>query len=378
METTEVREAPIVVAEVPAAARAESRFYRPELDALRFFAFFSVLIHHGPHADNFFLSLTKAVGDYGLSMFFLLSGYLITELLLREHEQTGTVVWMKFFIRRALRIWPLYFAALAIAVAIALVAPQQFWVSWLGIATMSVFCTNWVLIGPQLGVLIGHLWSISVEEQFYLIWAPVIKFGGKRLVLITSLIFFAVAGVWLAAFSAKGWRLWFQTPVEFLFFAAGALIALQTSGKPLRAMSGATRGTLCLLGIAALYAGSAIGCIGVDHVDGFSASQLFVGYGCGALGCGIIFLAALGMPTVPPGLIYLGKISYGLYVFHIGMLKIAERIVSAEKGSVLGMFAVDAIALILSIAVAHVSYRYFESPFLRLKERFTVIQSRPT
>ncbi len=376
METTVVRESPIEIAEVP-SAKAESRFYRPELDALRFFAFFSVLIHHGPHADNFFLGLTKAVGDYGLSMFFLLSGYLITELLLREHQQTGTVVWMKFFIRRALRIWPLYFAALAIAVALALIAPQKLWVSWFGIATMSVFCTNWVLIGPQLGVLIGHLWSISVEEQFYLIWAPVIKFGGKRLVLITSLIFFAVAGVWLAAFSAQGWKLWFQTPVEFLFFAAGALIALQTSGKPLRAMSAATRGTLFLAGLVALYAGSAIGCIGIDHVEGFSAAQLFAGYGCGAIGCGIIFFAALGMPTVPRLLIYLGKISYGLYVFHIAMLKIATQVVPASKGSALGMMSVDAVALILSIAVAHVSYQYLESPFLRLKERFTVIQSRP-
>ena len=88
----------------PAAEKAPAaadRFYRPELDALRFFAFFAVLLHHGPDGGNF-LSLVKAAGGFGLSIFFLLSGYLITELLLRECGQTDTIAWGLFFERRAL------------------------------------------------------------------------------------------------------------------------------------------------------------------------------------------------------------------------------------------------------------------------------------
>jgi peptidoglycan/LPS O-acetylase OafA/YrhL len=91
---------------------AGRRFYRPELDALRFFAFLAVLLHHGPTPGHF-LRLARAAGGYGLSMFFLLSAYLITELLLREREQSGRIAWGLFFARRALRIWPLYYAALA-------------------------------------------------------------------------------------------------------------------------------------------------------------------------------------------------------------------------------------------------------------------------
>lgn len=87
------------------------RFYRPELDVLRFFAFLAVLIHHGPYAPGV-PNLFRRMGGFGLSMFFLLSSFLITELLVREREQTKTVNWKAFFVRRALRIWPLYFAAL--------------------------------------------------------------------------------------------------------------------------------------------------------------------------------------------------------------------------------------------------------------------------
>src|ERR1700722_6435581 len=87
------------------------RFYRPELDALRFFAFLGVLLHHGPKPQGF-LTVVSDAGSFGLLMFFLLSAYLITELLFREREQTGTISWKHFFVRRALRIWPLYYAAL--------------------------------------------------------------------------------------------------------------------------------------------------------------------------------------------------------------------------------------------------------------------------
>ncbi|MEI9975163.1 MAG: hypothetical protein WDO73_25780 [Ignavibacteriota bacterium] len=76
----------------PIVRQSTKRFYRPELDALRFFAFLSVLIHHGPTSLGL-PDLIVRMGAFGLSMFFLLSAYLITELLVREREQTGTVAW---------------------------------------------------------------------------------------------------------------------------------------------------------------------------------------------------------------------------------------------------------------------------------------------
>jgi peptidoglycan/LPS O-acetylase OafA/YrhL len=120
---------------------AARRFYRPELDALRFFAFLAVLVHHGPSSTGLF-GLASSAGGFGLSMFFLLSAYLITELLLREREQTGTVAWNLFFTRRALRIWPLYYAFLTAALLIGLIPPHRFWVSRSGLAGMSLFVAN--------------------------------------------------------------------------------------------------------------------------------------------------------------------------------------------------------------------------------------------
>lgn len=361
---------------VPTPAK---RFYRPELDVLRFFAFFAVLLHHGPDGGNF-LSLVRAAGGFGLSMFFLLSGYLITELLCREREQTNTIAWGLFFKRRALRIWPLYYAALAVAIIFACRPAHRYWVSPSGIVLMSIFVANWTRLGSQLGMFIGHLWSISVEEQFYLIWPPIIKLGGKTMALVASTVLALFAGIWLYVFSAKGWRLWYDTPVEFVFFAAGAILALVTRGKPMASMNGVIRVALLIAGPSLLLIAAGIGGVGTDDIAGLSRARLYIGYSGAIAGCMSIFLAVLGMSGIPRALIYLGKISYGLYVFHAVMLYLSNCIVGAlgpTSDTAANMLVVDGAALLFCILAAHLSYRYFESPFLRLKEQFAVIKSRP-
>ena len=115
---------------VESARAATARFYHPELDQLRFFAFLMVFLHHAfPHQPEFWtklgvpgpiaqvLSGIGATGAFGVSLFFVLSSYLITELLLREKELIGTLDVKSFYVRRILRIWPLYFFFLALAAA---------------------------------------------------------------------------------------------------------------------------------------------------------------------------------------------------------------------------------------------------------------------
>ncbi len=301
---------------------AAKTFYRPELDSLRFFAFMAVLLHHGPAVGRLW-GLCAAAGGFGLSMFFLLSAYLITELLLREREATGTVAWRLFFVRRALRIWPLYYAALAGAILIALVPPHKFWIAPWGAVFMSLFVANWFRVSSQLGVLVVHLWSISVEEQFYLIWPPIIKFGGATLASVASLACVALSGVWLWVFCGKGWALWYDTPVEFLFFAAGAVIALLTRRRASQRLSAVSRAILLLAGLSSLAIAARFGRIGTDFVSGITRSELYLGYGAAVAGCVLIFLAILGMSNIPSPLIYLGKISYGLYVFHLAAIHLA-------------------------------------------------------
>ena len=367
-----------VVAEILEPA-AQNRFYRPELDALRFFAFFAVLLHHGPQGRHFLWFVCSA-GGFGLSMFFLLSAYLITELLVREREQTATIAWNLFFVRRALRIWPLYYGALVLAIVVARIPPHRYLVSRTAIAVMAIFVANCTALAPRLGVLVGPLWSISIEEQFYLIWPPIIKFGGKRLASIASIVIVVGAGVWLWVFSGKGWLLWYDTPPEFLFFAAGAIIALATGGRSLYGMNGMIRGSLVIAGLSVLLLTAHFGYVGTDFVPGVTTARLYIKYVGALAGCVLIFFAVLGVSNIPRILIYFGKISYGLYVFHIGMLQLSTWLtspLSLDSHSAVNMFLVDSIALLFSIFVAHLSYRFFERPFIRLKERFAVIQSRP-
>lgn len=354
----------------------KATFYRPELDALRFFAFAAVLVHHGPDAPGF-LGIARMAGGFGLSMFFLLSAYLITELLLREREQSGRIAWNLFFARRALRIWPLYYAALAVAILIGRLHPA-FWINGIGAAGMSVFISNWILGSSSLG-LVGALWSISVEEQFYLIWPPIVWVGGERLVLITSIFFAFCAGTWLWVFAARGWHLWYDTPVEFLFFGAGAVIALRTRGN-MRSRSQLSRAAILIAGLVFLSVAARFSGVGTDRISGFTLAKLYTGYGAVVVGCAAIFIAFLGTPHVPRALIYLGRISYGLYVFHEGILELARWLTAPLKlpeSSALNMLTVDALALLICIPAAHLSYKYFEKPFLKLKQRFEVVKSRP-
>ena len=118
---------------VPAQAK-KSSFYRPELDCLRFFAFMTVFVHHSmPRTVEFYtthhlptvLSNVAYAGAYGVDLFFCLSAYLITELLLREKEQVGHLNVKSFYIRRMLRIWPLYFTFVLFAFALTFVDPPN-------------------------------------------------------------------------------------------------------------------------------------------------------------------------------------------------------------------------------------------------------------
>jgi len=266
-------------------------YYRPELDALRFFAFLAVLIHHGPNPHGF-PGVVRSAGGFGVSLFFVLSAYLITELLLRERTQTGTISWPHFFTRRALRIWPLYYAALAVAIVFLPVAtanglplPRRFLVSPSGRVALSVFVANWVPI-TQLGML-APLWSISIEEQFYLLWPPIVKFGGRTLALVASVLFVISAGTWLWVFSGRGWTLWSDTPVAFVFFAAGTIIALTTRGAGLQIRHGGIRGCMMIAGLLSLATAARFGGV-TDGPDGTltpTIGRFYIGYGGGVLGC---------------------------------------------------------------------------------------------
>ena len=366
-----------------------SRYYRPELDVLRCLAFFLVLNHHTLPISftqtSFRLSnALQESGAAGVCLFFTLSAFLITELLLREKEATGTIHIRAFYTRRILRIWPLYF----LAIALSLILPHldyHFQADNGLIAPYLLLVGNWAIVVHHVwphSPMLNPLWSISVEEQFYLLWPALVLFRGARGIVAAALAVLPLA--WAldlalpALHAAKDPQLWCNSFNQFQFFALGALLALSTHRRQLR-LHAAGR-------VAALAA--AFGCLllsaypfhFLNPVLPLRFGQTLGGYLSLDAACLLLFAAFLGaqVPRLARPLIYLGKISYGLYVFHFVVRLVVGNILekhlhAPEAVQIAALYIVTAAVTIL---IASMSYHFFEKPFLRFKKRFTFVPSR--
>jgi peptidoglycan/LPS O-acetylase OafA/YrhL len=361
------------------------RFYRPELDCLRFFAFFGVYVCHTLTGDPAYYAarhvpypaLVAALafaGRYGVDLFFLLSAYLITELLLREQEQFGKLDLRSFYARRILRIWPLYFLGILIGVVLPLIDPREQFPLKYAVAFALMF-GNWMIsfAGPVPSVVFS-LWSVSFEEQFYLIWpAFIAKAGGKGLLracgillLISSVSRLLFLGYARSVHSEMS--IFANTLTRLDPLALGIATAVLLRGKRMTFKWG-TRLSLLAAGYALWVA--------VAYFCHLTLGYVMLGYPAAALGAWLIFIAALGFSPTPGWLRYLGKISYGLYVFHGMALYLAVFLLGGYVHTLKAFVVYWWLGLALTVGMAALSYRYFETPFLRLKERFARVKSRP-
>jgi peptidoglycan/LPS O-acetylase OafA/YrhL len=398
--TTISRVPPPSVRWVNGGAKAETgqRFYRPELDVLRFVAFLCVFLHHGipsfePRNHSGVIRLlvdceaaVKTAGGFGVCLFFLLSSYLITELLLKEQARTGKVRVFSFYIRRALRIWPLYFVFLAFAFALGLFVPACR-IEPKRLLAFLLFSGNWYVAAATCGASsIAPLWSISLEEQFYVIWPFLARFGGKRVLFVVSVLLLPVSSTIAFLMARKALHpdptIWVNSFVQFQFFAAGALLAITLSGKTPKLLA---RSRALLFGTGALLWILAAGVFRIkDALQNTSPISIVMGYFCVLLGCVLFFFGFLGITRkFSPKLVYFGRISYGLYVFHMSLLFAAWKLFGAGTlfdstgaGRVANLTLPPLLALGATVGVAVLSYKFLETPFLRLKERFAVVQSR--
>lgn len=139
----------------------------PSLDGLRAISIVLVMLSHLVKWKHISIAALQAYGSLGVHVFFVLSGYLITQLLLREHERSSTISLGSFYIRRAFRIFPAAFVFLAIVVGL-------YWreMRWTHVAAAVFYVANMDMTRPW---IFGHLWSLSIEEQFYLLWPFALK-----------------------------------------------------------------------------------------------------------------------------------------------------------------------------------------------------------
>jgi peptidoglycan/LPS O-acetylase OafA/YrhL len=387
----------IPTAAAAASPHASSRFYLPELDILRFFAFFWMFFVHAsiafPASDTNARPRIVDAGFYTVDLFFALSAYLLTQLLVRELARRGKADVRAFYLRRLLRIWPLYFGFLGLAFVLSntfrgtpyapsFTARSAYFAAYLGF--VGNYANAWM--GPPI-VILSPLWTICTEEQVYLVlpWlirkaTPIgIAMAGAALVVAANF-----TRVEFAFHYSSGIPVWFNTLTHLDSIGIGILLA----AIPREWFSRLARSRRIAL------AAIGVGCwlVAVNYYNSEIAAdtpwQEILSYPLGALGSGAILAAFIGASggkiTSLPGrfLVYLGKISYGLYVFHGLGITLVKLICDPMLFRIIGNYhilqLVDcALSLIVILAMASCSYKWLEAPFLRLKERFTVVASRP-
>ena len=364
------------------------RYYRPELDWVRFVAFCAVfLLHTFPAtadrytaigipvlATDLFLPLIRA-GGFGVDLFFTLSSFLITELLLLERQHTGRVHVPSFYVRRLLRIWPLYFG---IVFTIGTWSVHIGQISMVHFLALMTFTYNWSPLMAELPRYVTHLWSVCVEEQFYVVWPVLISRINNRRFVPAMILVWAVA----IAFRAICPLLGAASPQYYTLarldgFALGGVLAYVLHGRKIEWPL--ARRVAMWLGAMTIFWGLGRATHGA-HMN----TDLNLIFPFAAIASAAIILAFIaGSATMPLGALgrtfsYLGKISYGLYMYHWPAIVLTHRVFGTDDDAhpwlwVYRFFAAAVTTLLASMA----SYALLEKPFLVLKQRFTFVSSRP-
>lgn len=357
------------------------------LNTLRFLAAFFVIFAHG-QISLWKLGVVNGTsapifnrGGDAVEFFFTLSGFLITLLLINESDKTNTISIRKFYVRRVLRIWPLYFLLIVIGfILFGYVYPQLFHEHYFefsipaGLALFVCFLPNIATSFFPTGILYP-LWSIGVEEQYYLFWAPLIKLFRKN-TLNVILVFVIISHCWYALVFEKvfpfsvGWHK-FLISQKFYAMAMGGLFAyLFVKKRHLFPLNGRASVMIQLAIILLLL---------FHYLIGFAFSD--------ALWFHFALSAVYGMLIVytvtPNNFInlerqpfkYLGIISYGLYMFHmlvdyfLRMLVMKLKIISFNPLYFVPLYHICLLGL--TIIIATLSYKYYESFFFGLKSKYS-------
>jgi peptidoglycan/LPS O-acetylase OafA/YrhL len=366
--------------------------YFPALDGLRALAFLMVFSFH---------YLQVPWGWAGVDVFFVLSGFLITGILFDTHSHPHRV--RNFYVRRTLRIFPLYYGLIVLLVLLYPLFRWEWntkWLLWPAYLGNFAWFFHPIVNGsplfmlangqflsrtyPHVELVFGHFWSLCIEEQFYLVWPWVVFWIGDRRKLIYVCVACVVgcpvlrivAGHVLPHYWIEQGVRYYATPFRVDALLIGGWIALVLRGPSARSLVTMARAGLMGLSLAmllwvALSPAARHGRIGYVYPAwrdtwGMTFIDLFSG-------CLIVLALEYGSVTFRifnlSWLRWLGRISYGLYVFHyiphLVFIRIAARY-TRHNGTPAAV-----LAFATTLLLAWASYRWFETPFIRLKERWT-------
>lgn len=335
--------------------------YRPQLDSLRAFAVGIVLIHHFLPVERIIPADYITLGFSGVRLFFVLSGFLITGILLRARGNEHA--FRRFYFRRILRIFPIYYLTLAIGFAVSPPLRAEGW--W-----MLTYTSNFIFPFRSLEPA-SHFWTLAVEEQFYLIWPFLILLLPYRHLLKLMIVTIALALAFrLFAASIGQYELggvWLFGCLDSL--GLGGLLAYIQHDSKLRLREEVfLRGCLITGGIIT----SALTVLYVMKV-GATLRAVCLCFGVSLIFAVVISRASHGMRGRIKAImefapvVYVGRISYGLYVYHYFMPKITKAIWGPPAG-VRGVLTSVCIATFFTFAAAILSWHLIEKPISRLKE----------
>lgn len=379
----------------------EQKIYFKSLDALRFFAFLMVFCQHAFRVDipkeetgtvlYYFLQFF-CNGALGVSFFFVLSGFLITYLILQEKEKTGTIHVLFFYMRRTLRIWPLYYAVVVFALLIYPNIRTLFGMDYFAYGYNKImhflFLSNFDLIRTlkethgKNSVLVSITWSVSIEEQFYLIWPLLFRFLSRKLypLIFPSIILISLA--FRLANQDDNLVLYFHTFSVMNDLAMGGWAAYLCIYNPsFRNLVN----TLNRFSLKAIYiAGFSL--LLYEHIF----LQLpFVNAFVRILECLFFVFIIMEQNFSVHSFVkfgnwklfsLLGTITYGLYLIHpicIHFTEITWKYLNLSNPVLKSHPFQGLIGLAVSIGVCFLSFRFYESYFLRLKNRFSFIKTIP-
>jgi len=354
--------------------------YFPSLDGLRCLSILAVIWHHA--LPEHFSTLAKR-GGLGVELFFVISGFLITTLLLREREDKGQISLKGFYLRRTLRIFPLYYAAIGLFAISTLLAEADGGIRgdfFYNLRYFLTYTSNW-FVRPQAGkrVIMILAWSLATEEQFYVVWPPIVRLAARWWIpLATMCSFIAVkegTELYFHINPLGAQTLYDNLPVIIVRSIAtpiclGCLLAYALHHrrsfailKPLLGRIWSAPALVLIMLAVCLYPWNLRpNAASTPDLLVFLSMTMVVGACC--IQGAHPLRAILGNALVR----YIGMISYGLYLLHMFAIHAVRRILGEPfqyRHELVNFLLVTAIA----VGLASLSYWTYEAWFLRLKDR---------
>jgi len=365
---------------------AQKRFF-PNLNGVRFIAASMVFVHHVEQAKNalgipniYGSAVIQHMGRLGVGLFFVLSGFLITYLLLQEKKNHGDISTLAFYLRRAFRIWPVYFVVILSSYFIFPYIPLLEYPGavenvtnyyWERLSFLLVILPNFAFILYDLPYWCAQAWSIGVEEQFYYLWPWLLKYPRRRWAII--LLFAAITALilWTGLHFLddpieikKEKVLAFLGQFRLQVMAYGGLLAWVVFSDKQRLLNFLFRKDVQYI----VYAFILLFFLSGIHFTGFMEIYgILFGYFIVNVACNPNSVIQLEYGWIS----YLGKISYGLYLYHVIAVVMSLNLLKpADLGSGLTYnLLLYGLSAVITLAICVLSYEYMEKPLLRYKDR---------